>query len=98
MRDRNLLFGVRWGIDRYDPQRLCGGYSSGLRGVAMKLYEYIDKAIYNYASCYDAPDTSKNEQFSDALVDVIDLIRESSIGELELIEDDDSPFDDEEDE
>ena len=26
------------------------------------------------------------------------LIRESSIGELELIEDDDSPFDDEEDE
>ena len=64
----------------------------------MKLYEYIDKAIYNYASCYDAPDTSKNEQLSDALVDVIDLIRESSIGELELIEDDDSPFDDEENE
>ena len=62
----------------------------------MKLYEYIDKAIYQYASCYDAPDTSKNEQFSDALVDVIDLIRESSIGELELIEDDDFSFDDEE--
>ena len=56
----------------------------------MKLYEYIDKAIYNYASCYDAPDTSDNEEFSDALVDVIDLIRESSIGELELIEDDES--------
>ena len=52
--------------------------------MAIKLYEYIDKAIYNYASCYDAPDTSNNEEFSDALVDVIDLIRESSIGELEL--------------
>ena len=98
MRDRDLLFGIRWGVDRYDTQRLCGGYSSGLRGVAMKLYEYIDKAIYNYASCYDAPNTKDNEEFSDALVDVIDLIRESSIGELELIEDDDSPFDDEEDE
>ena len=63
----------------------------------MKLYEYIDKAIYNYASCYDAPNTEDNEEFSDALVDVIDLIRESSIGELELKEDDDSLFDDEED-
>ena len=64
----------------------------------MKLYEYIDKAIYNYASCYDAPNTEDNEEFSDALVDVIDIIKNSSIGELELIEDDDSPFDDEEDE
>ena len=96
MRDRNLLFRVRWGVDRYDTQRLCGGCSSGLQGVAMKLYEYIDKAIYNYAACYDAPDTSKNEQFSDALVDVIDLIRESSIGELELKEED--GYDDEEEE
>ena len=63
----------------------------------MKLYEYVDRAIYNYASCYDAPDTSKNEQFSDALVDVIDLIRNSSIGELELKEEDDD-YDDEEEE
>ena len=55
----------------------------------MKLYEYIDKAIYNYASCYDAPSTENNEEFSDALVDVIDLIRESSIGELELKDEDD---------
>lgn len=55
----------------------------------MKLYEYIDKAIYNYASCYDSPDTSNNEEFSDALVDVIDLIKNSSIGELELKEEDD---------
>ena len=55
--------------------------------MAIKLYEDIDKAIYNYASCYDSPDTSENEEFSDALVDVIDLIRESSIGELELKED-----------
>ena len=35
MRDRNLLFGIRWGVNRYDPQRLCGGCSSSLRGVAM---------------------------------------------------------------
>ena len=60
----------------------------------MKLYEYIDKAIYNYASCYDAPDKNSNEEFSDALVDVIDLIRESSIGELELKEEDE--YDEEE--
>ena len=61
----------------------------------MKLYEYIDKAIYNYASCYDAPNTEDNEEFSDALVDVIDLIRESSIGELELKEEDEDFEDDE---
>ena len=35
--------------------------------------------------------------FSDALVDVIDLIRNSSIGELELKEEDDD-YDDEEEE
>tara|TARA_B100000519_G_scaffold192345_1_gene193699 strand:+ start:175 stop:351 length:177 start_codon:yes stop_codon:yes gene_type:complete len=52
--------------------------------MGLKLYEYIDKAIYNYASCYDAPNTDNNEEFSDALVDVIDLIKNSSIGELEL--------------
>jgi hypothetical protein len=39
VRDRNLLFGIRWGVDRYDPQRLCGGCSSGLRGVAMKIID-----------------------------------------------------------
>ena len=65
--------------------------------MAIKLYEYIDKAIYNYASCYDSPDTSENEEFSDALVDVIDLIRNSSIGELELKEEgDDEVYEDEE--
>ena len=57
--------------------------------MALKLYEYIDKAIYNYASCYDAPSTEDNEEFSDALVDVIELIKNSSIGELELEDDDD---------
>ena len=60
----------------------------------MKLYEYVDNAIYNYASCYDAPDKNSNEEFADALVDVIELIKNSSIGELELKEEDD--FDDEE--
>ena len=57
--------------------------------MGLKLYEYIDKAIYNYASCYDAPTTEDNEEFSDALVDVIELIKNSSIGELELEDDDD---------
>ena len=62
----------------------------------MKLYEYIDKAIYNYASCYDAPNKENNEEFSDALVDVIELIKNSSIGELELKEEDEDYEDDEE--
>ena len=57
--------------------------------MGLKLYEYIDKAIYNYASCYDAPSTEDNEEFSAALVDVIELIKNSSIGELELEDDDD---------
>ena len=57
--------------------------------MGLNLYEYIDKAIYNYASCYDAPSTEDNEEFSDALVDVIELIKNSSIGELELEDDDD---------
>ena len=60
----------------------------------MKLYEYVDNAIYNYASCYDAPDKNSNEEFSDALVDVIELIKNSSIGELELKEEDE--YDEEE--
>ena len=62
----------------------------------MKLYEYVDNAIYNYASCYDAPDKNSNEEFADALVDVLELIKNSSIVELELKEED--VFDDEEDE
>ena len=66
--------------------------------MAIKLYEYVDRAIYNYASCYDAPDTSENEEFSDALVDVIELIKNSSIGELELKEEDDDLDDEEEEE
>ena len=57
--------------------------------MGLKLYEYIDKAINNSASCYDAPSTEDNEEFSDALVDVIELIKNSSIGELELEDDDD---------
>ena len=45
MRDRNLLLGIRWGVDRYDPQRLCGGYSSGLRGVEMS-FMYSNFPLY----------------------------------------------------
>ena len=46
MRNGNLLFGIRWGIDRYDPQRLCGGCSSGLRGFEVsKKYDYKDQEL-----------------------------------------------------
>ncbi len=46
MRDRNLLLGIRWGVDRYDPQRLCGGCTSGLRGFEVsKKYDYKDQEL-----------------------------------------------------
>ena len=49
MRNRNLLFRIRWGVNRYDTQRLCGGYSSGLRGVAMRKFtvEFYAKSEYS---------------------------------------------------
>ena len=46
MRNGNLLLGIRWGIDRYDTQRLCGGCSSGLRGLEMsRNYDYKDQEL-----------------------------------------------------
>jgi hypothetical protein len=46
VRDRNLLLGIRWGVDRYDPQRLCGGCTSGLRGFEVsKKYDYKDQEL-----------------------------------------------------
>ena len=45
--------------------------------------------VKSTTSANDAPDKNSNEEFSDALVDVIELIKNSSIGELELKDDDD---------
>ena len=65
MRDRNLLFGIRWGVDRYDPQRLCSGYSGSLRGVAMrldrsKLFEWLldNECPYDW----DVDEKSSNDE------------------------------------
>ena len=65
----------------------------------MKLYEYVDKAITHYAASYGSPYKKHDERFEDALVDVIEVIKDCSIGELKLLpepEDDFSDLDDEE--
>lgn len=45
----------------------------------MKLYEFVDKAITAYMSRYPY---DINEEASDALVDVTDLVKDSSIGDI----------------
>ena len=62
----------------------------------MKLYEFIDHAIQQTIGLTKYKNYYFDEPSSDALVDIIEVIKESSIGELELKEEDD--FDDEEDE
>ena len=49
----------------------------------MKLYEFVDKAITAYMSRY-AYDLT--EESSDALVDVTDLVKVSSIGDIWILE------------
>ena len=54
----------------------------------MKMYEFIDRAITNtiglkYKNYYF------DEKSSDALVDIVEVVRASSIGEMELKEIDD---------
>lgn len=62
------------------------------------MYEFIDRAITNtiglkYKNYYF------DEKSSDALVDIVEVVRASSIGEMELkeIEDDDCYYLDDED-
>ena len=53
------------------------------RGEEMKLYEFVDQAITSYMSrcSYDI-----SEQANDALVDVTDLVKDSSIGDIDIPE------------
>ena len=62
----------------------------------MKLHEFVDHAIQQTIGLTKYKNYYFDETSSDALVDIIEVIKESSIGELELKEEDD--FDDEEDE
>ena len=62
---------------------------------AMKLYEFIDQAIQHNIGLTTYKNYYFDEVSSDALVDIIEVIKESSIGELELKEvDDSSPYED----
>ena len=62
----------------------------------MKLYEFVDHAILNTIGMTKYKNYYFDETSSDALVDIIEVIKESFIGELELKEEDD--YDDEEEE
>ena len=63
----------------------------------MKLYEFIDHAILNTIGMPKYKNYYFDETSSDALVDIIEVIKESSIGELELKEEgDDVVYEDEE--
>ena len=55
----------------------------------MKLYEFIDHAILNTIGMTKYKNYYFDETSSDALVDIIEVIKESSIGELELKEEGD---------
>lgn len=65
----------------------------------MKLYEFIDQAIQHHIGLTKYKNFYFDETSSDALVDVIEVIKASSIGEMELKEegDDNDYLDDEED-
>tara|TARA_R100000655_G_scaffold668_2_gene2892 strand:- start:2458 stop:2649 length:192 start_codon:yes stop_codon:yes gene_type:complete len=62
----------------------------------MKLHEFVDHAIQQTIGLTKYKNYCFDETSSDALVDIIEVIKESSIGELELKEEDD--FDDGEEE
>ena len=63
----------------------------------MKLYEFIDHAIQQTIDLTKYKNYYFDETSSDALVDIIEVIKESSIGELELKEEgDDEVYEDDE--
>ena len=63
----------------------------------MKLYEFIDHAIQQTIGLTKYKNYYFDETSSDALVDIIEVIKESSIGELELKEEgDDEVYEDDE--
>ena len=60
----------------------------------MKLYEFIDQAIQHHIGMTKYKNFYFDETSSDALVDVIEVIKASSIGEMELKEEgDDDDYD-----
>ena len=50
----------------------------------MKLYEFVDQAIQQHIGLTKYKNFYFDEISSDALVDIIEVIKESSIGELKL--------------
>ena len=60
----------------------------------MKLYEFIDQAIQHHIGLTKYKNFHFDETSSDALVDIIEVIKASSIGEMELKEEgDDDDYD-----
>ncbi len=60
----------------------------------MKLYEFIDQAIQHHIGLTKYKNFNFDETSSDALVDIIEVIKASSIGEMELKEEgDDDDYD-----
>ena len=61
----------------------------------MKLYEFVDQAIQHHIGLTKYKNFNFDETSSDALVDIIGVIKASSIGEMELKEegDDDDDYD-----
>ena len=63
----------------------------------MKLHEFVDHAIQQTIGLTKYKNYYFDEPSSDALVDIIEVIKESSIGELELKEEgDDEVYEDDE--
>ena len=60
----------------------------------MKLYEFVDQAIQHHIGLTKYKNFYFDETSSDALVDIIGVIKASSIGEMELKEEgDDDDYD-----
>ena len=59
----------------------------------MKLYEFIDQAIQHHIGLTKYKNFYFDETSSDALVDIIEVIKASSIGEMELKEEGDDDYD-----
>ena len=50
----------------------------------MKLYEFIDQAIQQHIGLTKYKNFYFDKTSSDALVDIVEVVKNSSIGELEL--------------
>ena len=59
----------------------------------MKLYEFIDQAIQQHIGLTKYKNFYFDETSSDALLDIIEVIKASSIGEMELKEEGDDDYD-----